>query len=846
MSFMTLIQPRAHARRLLAVALAIVLGIAFLTATLLFGRVLEETFRNTIGAEYRNIDVVVEPIERELTDATVLRIGDVAGVAEVDPRAVLRLPTVGSSGDGGLLISNLPQSPELRTNLHLEEGRLPEGPGEIALLKSAARSNRIEIGETLRVGDPMTGNPSEAIGEITVVGTLRTDSGLGAIENEGYMTQEAVAALPSSFGGGIYAAIHVAANPDVDQGVLAETIQRELGPNGVATAADTFVDGQISEYKESTAILTQGLLAFAFVSLVVAAIVIGNTFMILIAQRTREIALFRCAGATRSQVRRAVLAEALIVGLGSAIAGVALATVLANLGLAIAGRVFDIGSLPGVVAPGFGTILLPVLAGLAMTLAAVWSPARAATSVSPLDALRSSATTVTENRSSRGKLAVAAALFGGGWVLLAFGVTLGLANNPQLGVLVGIVGGAIAFFGALLGTGLYVPRLVALLGALSERFGGAPARLAAANSLRNPRRTSSTAAALIIGVTLVTMMVVGADSLKGGLANEVDERATTDLDILSQGGAEGGIPLSDRFMADIAAIDGVAGIASTVGVDGAVAGPSATEELVTRTMAVDPTAARAVRRDTATFEAFGPGVVLLPSWIAAEQAIESGDEVTITVGDKSARLTASVADSVESVYLARVDAQPILPAMAPTGVWIDLNEDVNADGVVESIYEIAERTGDPVFVDAVVDYRDQIESALDVMLLIVTGLLAVAVAIALVGVGNTLSLSVLERRRESATLRALGFTRRQLRSMMAIEGMLIAGVGGVIGIVLGTAFGWIGAATLTGSAFGFHLAFPVLQVLAIVAVAVIAGLLASVLPGRAAANESVVAGLAHA
>ncbi|MBA2246712.1 MAG: FtsX-like permease family protein, partial [Chloroflexia bacterium] len=794
-------------------------------------------------------DVVVEPVERELTNATVERIAGIPGIAEVDSRAVLWLPVSGASGQGGLAISNLPQSPELRTNLHIEEGRLPEESGEIALLKSAAQSNRIEIGETLLVGDPMNGNPSEAIGEITVVGILRTDSGLGAIENEGYMTSEAVAALPASFSGDIYAAIHVAANPGIDQAPLAESIQRELGPNGVATAADTFVDGQISEYKESTAILTQGLLAFAFVSLVVAAIVISNTFMILIAQRTREIALFRCAGATRSQVRSAVLAEALIVGLGSAIAGVALATVLANVGLAIAGRGFDVRSLPSRVTPGFGTVLPPVLAGVVMTLAAVWSPARAATSVSPLDALRSSATTVTENRSSRGKLAIAAMLFGGGWVLMALGATLGLANNLQLGVLVGIAGGAIAFLGALLGTGLYVPRLVGLLGGLSERFGGATARLAAANSLRNPRRTSSTAAALVIGVTLVTMMVVGADSLKGGLASEVDERATTDLNILAAGGGEGGIPLSDPFLADVSAIASVEGIASTVSVDGSIAGANTTEELTTRTMAVDPAEARSVRRDTATFDAFGPGIVLLPSWIATQQSIESGDEVTITVGDRSARLTASVADSVEDVYLTRVDAQPLYPAMAPTGVWIDLEEGTDADGVVESVYEIADRTGDAVFVDAVVDYRDQIESALDVMLLIVTGLLTVAVAIALVGVGNTLSLSVLERRRESATLRALGFTRRQLRSMMAVEGMLIAGVGGMIGIVLGTAFGWIGAVTLTGNEFGLHLAFPVLQVLqvlAIMAVALIAGLLASILPGRAAANEPVVAGLAHA
>lgn len=841
MSFTPLIQLRAHARRLIAVALAIVLGIGFLTATLLFGQVLDTTFRNTIGAEYRNIDVVVEPVDRDLTDETVRAIGEIPGVADVDPRALVWLPVTTSSRHDSLLISNLPRNPDLRTNLHItEEGRLPERAGEIVLLKDAARMYRVQVGQTIRLGDPTAGIP---VRDVTVVGTLRGDGRLGAVENEGYMTAEAVAALPY---GGAYQAIHVVAEPGVDQGGLAETIQRELGSSAVATESSIFVDLQISEYKNSTAIMTQALLAFAFVSLVVAGIVIGNTFMILIAQRTREIALFRCAGATRSQVRRAVLAEALIVGVVGALTGVLLATVLANLGLGIARGVLEIGNLPRVVSPGAGTIVIPLLAGVVMTLAAVWSPARAATSVSPLDALRSAATTVTENHPSGRKLAVAAVLFGSGWVLMTFGAMLGLAGRVELGVLIGVIGGAIAFLGALVGTGLVVPRLVALLGRVSERFGGAMARVAATNSLRNPRRTSSTAAALIIGVTLVSMMVVGADSLKAGLAKEVDEYATTDL-VVSSGSATGaGESLGDRFLADVAAIDGVAAVADTVSIDGTVTGSTGILGTTTTLVAVDPAEAHAVRRDTATFEAFGPGVVLIPSWLADQQSIASGDEVTIEVGGRVVRLTASSADSADYVFLSKVDAEPLFPAMEPTGLWINLDDGADGDSTIDAIYEIAERTGDQVLVDAVVDYRNQIEEALDVLLLIVTALLAVAVAIALVGVGNTLSLSVLERRRESATLRALGFTRRQLQSMLAIEGMLIASVGGAIGIVLGTAFGWIGALTLTGSAFGFHLAFPALQVLAILAVAVIAGLLASIIPGRTAARQSVVAGLADA
>lgn len=840
MAFRALIQLRAHARRLLAVALAIMLGIAFLTATLLFGRVLDETFRNTIGSEYRNIDIVVEPVERELTDATVRSIGIVPGVAEVDPRALNWLPVTASPRQDGLLVSNLPKNPDLRSNLHVEEGRLPERAGEIVLLKDAERMYRVNPGETIQLGGAESGTP---LADFTVVGTLRGDSRLGVIENQAFMTGDALAALPN---GGTYVALHVMAEPGVDQSALAEAIQRELGSSAVATGADTFVDAQIGEYKDSTALMKRALLAFAFVSLVVTGIVISNTFMILIAQRTREIALFRCAGATRSQIRRAVLAEALIVSVIGAVAGVTLAMVLANLGLVIAGRVFDIENLPSVIIPGTGAILFSLLAGVVMTVTAAWTPARAAVGVSPLDALRSAATTVTEIHLNRRRLAAAVVLLSGGGALMALGAVLGLADRVQIGVPIGVIGGAVAFLGALLGTGLFVPRLVSLLGGMSERFGGATARVAAANSLRNPKRTSSTAAALIIGVTLVSMMVVGADSLKAGLAAEVDERATTDLDVGSQGDAESASSLTDRFLDEIAAIDGVAEIASTVSVDGSVAGADNSAALTTRVMAVNPDDARAVWRDTATFESFGPGLVLIPSWIAAEQSIASGDEVTIDVGGRAAQLKASVADSADFVVLSDADAQPLFPGMEPTGLWIALADGADADAVIDAIYEIAEQTASPVYVDAIVDYRGQIEEALDVLLLIVIGLLAVAVAIALLGVGNTLSLSVLERTRESATLRALGFTRRQLRSMLAIEGMLIAGVGGVIGIVLGTAFGWIGALTLTGSEFGIHLGFPALQLLLILAIAVIAGLLASIVPGRAAANGSVVAGLADA
>ena len=177
-------------------------------------------------------------------------------------------------------------------------------------------------------------------------------------------------------------------------------------------------------------------------------------------------------------------------------------------------------------------------------------------------------------------------------------------------------------------------------------------------------------------------------------------------------------------------------------------------------------------------------------------------------------------------------------------LWIKLNDDGDRDGVKRALYDLADERGVTIEIGGLGGYRETLTSALDALVYVITALLGVAVLIAIIGVSNTLSLSVIERTRESALLRALGFTRRQLRQSLAMEGVLLAMIGSVIGIVLGTGFGWIGAITVVGDTWPVSLALPVTRIAIIVLVAIICGLVASILPARRAAQADPVVSLA--
>uniref|UniRef100_UPI0013587991 FtsX-like permease family protein n=1 Tax=Cellulomonas citrea TaxID=1909423 RepID=UPI0013587991 len=394
----------------------------------------------------------------------------------------------------------------------------------------------------------------------------------------------------------------------------------------------------------------------------------------------------------------------------------------------------------------------------------------------------------------------------------------------------GVLGGAVSFVGILVGAVLWIPRVVAAVGRLMQGFGPA-ARLAAANTLRNPRRTAATSTALLIGVTLVVTMSTGAATARSSIDELLDSHFPVDLVAAGTQGAGSDATLPARTLTTVQDVPGIGA---------AVPVRAATAELDGRPVTVyglPVDQAATVLRDTSLVRALSEGKVLVPK--------DEPTQVTLTSSEHSGSVTANAqaGGAGSGVVIAPLDLLDRLAPSSPVvAVWARLAPDVTAATVLQDVQDALADSS--VSVASAAAEREYYEQIIDTLLGIVVGLLAVAVVIALIGVTNTLSLSVLERRRESATLRALGMTRRQLRTTLAAEGMVIAGVSAVLGAALGLLYGWAGSAVVFGVAAKVQLAVPWGDLATVLVVALLAGLTASVVPARTAARTPPVAALA--
>ncbi|WP_369824425.1 FtsX-like permease family protein [Cellulosimicrobium sp. CUA-896] len=483
-------------------------------------------------------------------------------------------------------------------------------------------------------------------------------------------------------------------------------------------------------------------------------------------------------------------------------------------------------------------VLVPLLVGTAVTVVASLAPARAATRVAPLEALRPADAPTVARGGGRVRLVVASLLTLGGTALLAGGIALGYAGTPEAGILVGVAGGALSFVGILVGAVFWLPAVVGLLGRLLAGT-GSTARLASANTLRNPRRTTATSTALLIGVTLVAMMSTGAASARSSLDSALDDQYPVDVLVATDAyGATG-----DAVPAEVVrAVSGVDGVARVVELSAAEA--TLPDGSVTSVHGVHPDQARGVVRSPDELEQLAAGTVLIPQSAAELYGLADGDDVELTgpAGDV-VEVTARVG-GVGGWLLTTEDLRALDPEAVVSRLWVGLDDPQAATQVVPTIQDALVETEVPVEVLGAAVERAMMQDVIDTVLGVIVGLLAVAVVIALIGVANTLSLSVIERRRESATLRAIGLSRSQLRWMLAIEGMLIAGVGALLGIVLGLLYGWAGSATALSVMGDVALTVPWRDIALVLVVALAAGLVASVVPGRTAARTSPVAALA--
>lgn len=823
-------QLTTHARRFVAVGLAVMLSVAFLATTLMVSASTQASLGSSLGETYRKADLIASPGTTPLEQAAIASVSGLAGVsAAYGQQTAFTAFAVGGEEVSGR-VRNL--APDALEPSILESGRYPQSASEVAVDADTVKRYGLQTGRQLEL---KAGDGSTTV-SLTVSGVLVPSNDPFASALPQLLAQTPAVSTLAGDGQSLEAIQVVLADGDGDaaaKGQLASALAKVGAGDAVLRTATEQVTYQVAQFSSGKDELTVILLAFAGVALVVSALVVSNTFAVLVAQRTRELALLRCLGAGRSQIRGSVLMEALLVGAVSSAAGV-----LAGAGLMYA-LIAWARSQPDM---AFATLAVPasaivtgLIVGMVLTVLAALVPARAATAVAPLAALRPADPAALTN--SRGRLR----LIGGMLALLGGAAALGFgAAGNQL--LVALAGGALSFLGVLLCATLFVPRLVAFAGRLAAPS-GVPGHLAARNAVRNPGRTSVTAAALLIGVTLVALMMTGASSARLAFDQVLAQNYPVDMAVLAA-------PGSPKSQVEAArAIDGVKAAAllpeaGTVKLDGAdvpVYSLAASDAAVLRDSTLKPE----------------PGKIYLPEGSPATP-------VTMTVGGNTLQLepmvlkTRNMAPLVDSRTLSLVPGALVpgasLPGASADGpaasgggaaLWLLLDKEISGDAVRDVQQSVATALGVPAAsVSGAAIERVTFNEIIDVLLLVVTGLLGVAVVIALIGVANTLSLSVLERTRENSLLRALGLTRGQLRGMLAIEAVLVAGVAAVLGTVLGIVYGWLGAKSALGSVADVVPAVPWLQLLAVFGVAIVAGLLASVMPARRAARLSPVEGLA--
>lgn len=834
---------RGHARRLGATVLAVVLGVAFVTTTLLALNSLERGVQDTVAGSVSGHDLVVTGGTEPLTPEAVAALRGAEGIEVADVSA--RVHGTGAE-DVPMLATTMPQG----RGTALLEGRAPTGTDEVALSADLARSSGAAVGDTIlfapypafdESGDGSTAAPPEPV-RPTVVGVV--DVG----DDPRLTWQDVIVGSEDGLlAWGDVEFEHVTLDLAGGTEAEARAVVEGAAPGTTVRTGAEEAAFRVESSTGGTDLLGPVLLGFGAVALATTALVIANTFTIVLAQRTRELALLRCVGASRGQVRRTVLLEALLLGVVASTLGVLVGLGVVAAGTAVLGEV-DLGmSIELALAPSATALVAPWLVGLVVTLGAAWWPTRRATRVAPLAALQPVAAPAADSRP--GLLRIAAAV---GLLALGGGALFHAATEGS--VVIGVLGGLVSFGGVLVGAVFLVPAAIRVLG-VPARAAGVPGRLAVGNAVSNPARVAATSAALLIGVTLITMTSVGAASAARTADQEID--AAMPLDVAVQATydwpeAEAGQEQDDvrgvlralepAVVDQVRALDGVESAVPLPGAflsieqgDGELLAESSAYGLV-------PAAIAPVLRDASMLDELGPDTLGMSKDDLGAYGLQEGQTVTVT-GPGGSRDVTVVAGGIGTGWVLPAQTlEQLAPDARTGGIAIRLADDADVGSVVTDIRGLVEPEG--AWADGAAALRAELDSVLTVLVLVTTGLLGVAVLIAVVGIANTLALSVLERTRENALVRALGLTRGQLREMLTVEGLLVAVVSAVLGVILGTGYAWLGVLTLLPEDTEIALALPWGQLAIVLGVAVLAGLLASVLPARRAARIAPAAGLA--
>lgn len=832
----------AHKLRLLLTALAIILGVTFISGTFILTDTLHVAITGLLSSAYSKIDFQVrgvaqfgdgssnatrDPIPESLL-ATIRSVpgvelagGSVQGYAQFiapDGKAIENggSPTIGES-----IGSN--QSDQRLSPLSIVQGGPPVTASDVVMDAATAQQYGFTVGQRVRI---LFDGPSRTF-TISGIAQFGSSGSLAGETLAGFSLPTAQAVLNRT---GELDTISVIAQPGADKATVQRDIARVLPPGVEVVTGQTVVEESTTAIDQSLSFFNTALLVFAFISLFVGAFTIYNTFSIIVGQRTRELALLRAVGASRRQVFGSVLAEAAVVGFISSAVGIGIGA-LAALGLKALIDVFGITLPSGPLVFESRTVIVCLLVGTGVTVVSVIGPARHAVRVPPVAALidRSS-----DGDQSAGAASLRRLIIWGAGLTVVGGAALAIGLAKPKAQLVGF-GAVCLFIGVAMLTPAAARPLSGMIGGPFARLLGEPGKLGRENSMRNPRRTAQTASALMVGLALVSAIAVLGASLSDSITSSVDQATNADL-ILTSAGRQSGF--SSVVPAVAAKAEGVR-VETTVyrgqfQVQGSLqALTGVTTRHLSDTVILNMTSGSPAALDN--------GELLIDSTIATSKHLSVGNTVSVKFAD-----TGTKALRIGGVYQANALAGSYLVS---SGFFLANFQRTAPIAVLlrTTGSETAVRSALSGYPNVQVQTRDQYQQAqtarIDALLGLVYALLALAVIIALIGIANTLMLSVIERTHEIGLLRAAGMRRRQVRSMIRSEAVILSIFGAILGLVIGTPMGLalVSALRQDGTA---QMSVPYSTLAIFLVVAAVLGLIAGDLPARRAAKLDVLAAIA--
>ncbi|MFF8379881.1 ABC transporter permease [Streptomyces sp. NPDC015661] len=830
----------AHKARLLMTVLAVMLGVAFVSGTLVFTDTLSQAFRNQSAKSYDDVAVAVEmypnPEEARktpgLSQQVVDKVARLDGVASVSPRVD---GFAGVPDKDGKLIgagwankgANFSPGKDGKDRAYtFVTGSGPTRDTQIALDKDTADKGGYQVGDTVRVA---TNGP---VKEYELAGVFTTED--GAVNAGGSLVLfDAPVAQKLYLKPGYFQNLTVTAAPGADAGKLLDEVLTVVPKAATAQTGTALADQQAEDIEAGMGALNQILLGFAGIALFVGIFLISNTFTMLVAQRTKELALMRAVGASRRQITRSVLAEAGLVGLVASAVGYVLGIGLA-VGLRSAMSAFELKVPDGDLVLGATPALAAFGVGVLITMLAAWLPGRRAAKIPPVAAM-SSVHATASTKSLVVRNSIGAALTAIGVVLIVLGAGQGGDDGRML-----IAGGA---FLTLIGVIVLIPFLsrpvIAVIRPLFVNVFGVSGKLAGLNAVRNPRRTGATASALAIGLTLVTGL-----SVLGATVGTALDKATTDqikADYMVT--MASGNSLSKEALTALEKAPGVTAVspqqAGALEIKGDyVSASGVTPGDIEKVLKLDVV--------NGSMASLAEGKIAVDEKTATKRGLKVGDTVPVEYLDKQkGRLT------VGAVYEAGDFVSPVLMDRK----LIDAHEEqseirqifVSTDGGASAAHEraLSKAMGDNPAI-TVMDHkeiRDSFGGPINIMLNIMYGLLGMALIIAVLGVVNTLAMSVFERQQEIGMLRAIGLDRRRVKRMVRLEAVVISVFGAVVGIGLGSFLGWAIGETFKSSLPGYALVLPWDRIGLFLVLAALVGVLASLWPARSAAKLNMLSAI---